>query len=601
MSSLIFDFTTSRFLPGESTAIYSLLINFGTLAFTFHQFYSQFRKQVVVASEAEEVAPQVQPSPQHRASLSPTLRRLTRKQNNAAQSNYGTTSNAVSVSSRKIFPIRSILKVILGLLFLSANLFLMISAWMDQDQARINTLLTTNIFLLFVLSFRVNEESKVSRSSNFVRLVSVLVVICQSIAHIALLFKTDASISRAMLASGIGIACTILVNMIKLRSANLQRFFQFAMLVAFGFHSPSSLWAVCLMLMMQSVRWIAYKRVESNKTILPSLFNVVVAKVSPTPSPKAVNQESKSIDEEQPQKRMKSYRVSQDLVEKRKEREIAFLKKKSESGKFLSSYEMRISGTQSSSPKELHSSMLSEKPGSIRKLKDTHDDSMKDVMEVLKRKHERDAEIIRQTTLEPILDEIKIGGASMLEFKHNNSFFFSNLYRNCANSDRIEKPRELVAALAENCPNLELIQMFSSSLEDSFLLALIEELRAGKFPKLQEIHLENNLFTGKSMQPFFEAMAQGASFAPHLNSIKLANQKSKDTTAEALALEALKQNPTINRLTYDFARFININEANTLLSKNGSVAKAKGKTLLSRSSSNSSSSRSLISGSPSLT
>eukprot|EP00475_Leptophrys_vorax_P020356 TRINITY_DN2783_c0_g1_i1.p1 TRINITY_DN2783_c0_g1~~TRINITY_DN2783_c0_g1_i1.p1 ORF type:complete len:601 (+),score=155.67 TRINITY_DN2783_c0_g1_i1:28-1803(+) len=555
---------------------YVAVVNIGILAVTFHQVYSQFVSSSIVAAAPSNAV--VASAPVTRSSRQFILRQ------SQVKADYGAADQLVvkqqSMCSKVFNGFRSLsfqtlAKCLVLLLFVIWNAVLLSQTWSQRDSSALSAILISNVFVLFLANFRVSDDepSAQSKVEEAGQSTVALVVLLQIGFHIALV---SSSKLHYEFLSGALITATMMVTASRFGSPKIRRIVLLGMLGLTGWHSVGSLWAVSLMMLIQAFRIVAQRRQEARGTILPSLMNVTPQRNATAAGDHVLNPN-----------RFKTFRVSQDANDARKEREreAALKKKVLNSSKSMSTYEKRM---HSSSPRDLHASMLSDRPKHIRKLSEgKQGDSLRDVRAVLQKKHEQDAEVIRQATLEPILQDIRDGGLSLLEFKHNNSYFFGNLALNCANSDRIEKPQELVAALAENCPNLELIQLFSSSLEDSFLLALTAAIQAGKFPKLQEVHLENNLFTGKSLRPFFEAMAEAGTFAPNLTSIKLANQKQKDTTAEALALEALRRNPNINRLSYDWTRFINVNEANTLLSKNGVASKAKGKSLLSRSSSNS--------------
>jgi hypothetical protein len=304
------------------------------------------------------------------------------------------------------------------------------------------------------------------------------------------------------------------------------------------------------------------------------------------------------MEEERRQKRRdeenaKIKQMEAENAKKREEQRLA-LKAKIESGEAISLFEKKLAeewfeNVNSSKPSEsteMHPSQISDRPKNVSKL-NMDSSVVKLVQGILEKKTETHFELQEDlSSFEAILDSTNSSTADSLEVNLSNLNFFKQFttpegYQAELQSKKADAISKLTDSICNN-EKLELLEMYSSGLDDSFLAEFSTKIKQGNMKSIQEIHLESNLFTGKGLVLLLDALCDGE-IVPNLNSVKLANQKSVDSISETAAIKLLRSNPRINRLTFDFTKPIDMAEANRLLARNGAIAKSKGQSSLSRS------------------
>jgi hypothetical protein len=243
-----------------------------------------------------------------------------------------------------------------------------------------------------------------------------------------------------------------------------------------------------------------------------------------------------------------------------------------------------------------HCSKLIEKPVEIRKLAET---ATEDVFKVMDKLAENQKHVLanRDELLFFTEEELELGSKNFILSVDDLLFQIERKFLNSEevelklgglqilqNLDVCEKAvamKRLVDTICKGSFKFELIQMYGCGLDDTFLSLFSEKICEQIFPNLQELHLETNQFTGNGMSKFFQAIANSEN-APNLNSVKIANQRSVDTQCTFELLNALRSNFRLNRVTFDFLRVNELNEANHLLARNGIRSKEAGISTKSR-------------------
>eukprot|EP00475_Leptophrys_vorax_P000679 TRINITY_DN10384_c0_g1_i1.p1 TRINITY_DN10384_c0_g1~~TRINITY_DN10384_c0_g1_i1.p1 ORF type:complete len:798 (+),score=214.71 TRINITY_DN10384_c0_g1_i1:69-2462(+) len=297
----------------------------------------------------------------------------------------------------------------------------------------------------------------------------------------------------------------------------------------------------------------------------------------------------------------KKVREAEEVNDKKREADRAHLKKKIDGGRRLSIWEETMakemgllaaaqSGNTSptaASPEDdangegggghhrRHSSMMTEKP-QVRKMSESfaNNDAIQVVMKTLEKAQEEKAEANKTlSTIEPIIEDLRLQDPNKTEFQFNGSPFFGQW------ANRDEKKDENSVNLANavgSHPYLVKIEMYASSLDDQFALTLAAQISAGNMKSMESLHLESNCFSGKGMTAIFQAL-QDPEKAPNLRTAKMANQKFQmDNAAEQAALEMLKTNPKITKLTVDWKKTIDMAECSRLLARNANLSKRNG-------------------------
>eukprot|EP00475_Leptophrys_vorax_P045885 TRINITY_DN9686_c0_g1_i2.p1 TRINITY_DN9686_c0_g1~~TRINITY_DN9686_c0_g1_i2.p1 ORF type:complete len:513 (+),score=134.47 TRINITY_DN9686_c0_g1_i2:3016-4554(+) len=296
---------------------------------------------------------------------------------------------------------------------------------------------------------------------------------------------------------------------------------------------------------------------------------------------------------------------------KKREEEKKLLMDKLESGKKMSDYErqmvqtlLQVPGCDEtvSGPKARklvrHPSVLTDKPETVGKLNASASEDVLKVMVQLQNLHEQKIQqagpmvtlngVVRKSpsqlvTPKEVIDYVSNAVEQLEEgeFRLNGIKSFDHL----SILDRKEALTDIAKAIASKAEDIELLEMFACGLEDAFLIQLARDIHDRKYTQLQELHLESNQFTGEGMKCLFEAVAVEDN-VPCLNSIKITNQKSVDAACSLALLNALKSNPSINRITFDWIKQFDAAEANNLLARNGAIAKGLNKSTISKSFSN---------------
>jgi hypothetical protein len=246
----------------------------------------------------------------------------------------------------------------------------------------------------------------------------------------------------------------------------------------------------------------------------------------------------------------------------------------------------------------LHCSMLSEKPVEIHKLAET---ASEDVFKVMDKLAENQKQTLsnRDELLFFSEEELVLGSKNFilsvddLLFQIERKFINSpevelrlgglQILQNLDVNAKSAAMSSLIDTICKGSHKFEVIQMYGCGLDDNFLTLLAEKISEKSFPSLEELHLETNQFTGNGLTSLFQVLSNGEN-VPNLTSVKIANQRSVDTQCTAELLNALRNNYRLNRITFDFIRLNELNEANHLLARNGIRSKQAGISTKSRTS-----------------
>lgn len=177
------------------------------------------------------------------------------------------------------------------------------------------------------------------------------------------------------------------------------------------------------------------------------------------------------------------------------------------------------------------------------------------------------------SSIESVLESSDNISSENSTFRFTNNPYFSQFIPGVIDPKKMESYQKLIAGILKK-DNLKYLQLFSSSLDDVFAMLLAEEIGKSKLSLLESLHLESNLLSDRGISAILKA-CDNFENVPCLKVIKLANQKAIGTNSESTAINLLRNNSNIVKLTLDFRRKFDISEANNLLARNASLIDRK--------------------------